>query len=65
VQLADGRVEFLAVAPARAGEADDAAADRHAAAPDAADRHAAASDATADAARVDAEQLPLPYALPE
>jgi folate-binding protein YgfZ len=48
VQLADGRVEFLAVAPTRAGEADEAA-----------------PSAAAEHGRVDAEQLPLPYALPD
>jgi tRNA-modifying protein YgfZ len=48
VRLADGRVEFLAVAQTRGGEADDAA-----------------SSTEADHARVDAEPLPLPYALPD
>ena len=55
IQLADGRVEFLAVAPARANETDDAAADRL----------EARSEAQAEHARVDAEQLSLPYALPD
>src|SRR5262249_28125334 len=53
VQLPDGRFEFLAVAPARAGERDETAP------------AAAATDAPAEQVRVDAEQLPLPYAVPD
>jgi tRNA-modifying protein YgfZ len=47
VMLADGRCEFLAVAPLEAGEAD-----------------AAPAAGPAATARVDAQTLPLPYALP-
>jgi len=53
VLLADGRVEFLAVAPMIAGERDET------------DPAATAPDAQREHTRVDAEQIPLPYSLPE
>jgi folate-binding protein YgfZ len=50
VQLADGRCEFLAVAPMPAGEAES---------------RDATSSPSSDQAPVDAEQLALPYQLPD
>jgi hypothetical protein len=59
VQLADGRCEFLAVAPltvsATAGAAESGSSDTQ----------AASAEPTHSAAMLDAEVLPLPYPLPE
>lgn len=52
VALSDGRCEFLAVAPVSSGE------------DDAAEPATASTSAVAEAASLDVESLPLPYALP-
>jgi folate-binding protein YgfZ len=58
VQLADGRCEFLAVAPLVAGTAVEASSNGQGAVE-------ASAEPTRPAAPIDAEVLPLPYPLPE